>query len=269
VVSVKAYFDGSEIAARSLTLAAVAADDNTWARLEALWNEVKRERGNVSYIHMTDLMALQGIYREWSGEKRDYLVDGLLNVLLSFRGAERLHSFSCSIKLPDYKNVRRDRTLPEPERLCARMVFPHVMDWYGNLQGIDIGKIEFYFDRNEPFMRHVEPDWRSPAIRKRYPAWELVSSVTQADMKNTTPLQVTDVVAWGRNRLNAGSHWESDPHYATAVRACGSLYSIHRPVDKNGLLGFSYKEEGFAAIDPQRKAREIATGARNLRNSTV
>jgi hypothetical protein len=143
-----------------------------------------------------------------------------------------------------------------------RMVFPAVMEWYyKDLQGVDIGKMEAYFDRSEKFMRHVEPDWRSPQIRKRHPHWELVNSITQATMEGTVALQIADVIAWGRNHLTAGSHWETDPHYATAVRACTSLQGKHFVIDKTvlaaHLLG-PLKEEGFAAIDPQRKAREEA-----------
>jgi hypothetical protein len=266
LAAIKSYFDGSEMQSKSLTLAAVAADENTWARFEGLWDEVRKSRGNPPYIHMTDLMALEGIYKQlgWDEAQRDYLVDGLLNVLLSFRGAERLFCFNFSIKLADYERVRAERGLPKPERLCARMVFPGVMEWYyEGLAGLDIGKMEAYFDRTEKFMRHIEPDWRSPKLRKRYPHWELVSSITQATMEHTTALQIVDVVAWGRNRLTAGSHWETDPHYAIAMRACTSLHSKYVVLDKDVLaktLRGPWKEEGFAAIDPQRirQGKEMA-----------
>jgi hypothetical protein len=262
LVAIKCYFDGSEAPSKSLTLAAVAGDENTWARFEGLWEEVRKSRGNPPYVHMTDLMALEGIYKQlgWGEAERDHLVDGLLNVLLSFRGAERLFCFTFSIKLADYEEVRAERGLPKPERLCARMVFPAMLKWYyEDLQGVDVGKIEAYFDRTEKFMRHVEPDWINPKIRKRHPNWELVSSITQATMEKTVALQITDVIAWGRNRLTAGSHWETDRHYPTAVRACASLHSKYSVIDKSvlatHLLG-PFKEEGFAAIDPQRARQE-------------
>jgi hypothetical protein len=129
---------------------------------------------------------------------------------------------------------------------------------YSELPRVDIGTVEAYFDRGEKFMRHVEQDWRSKQIRDRYPGWELVSSIGQAIMEKTPPLQMTDVVAWGRNRLASGSHWETDPHYTTAVRACGTLFSIHRPIERDGLTNFHWREEGYAAVDPQRKQREEA-----------
>jgi hypothetical protein len=258
LITVKSYFDGSEIPSRSITLASLVTDENTGSELESLWEEVRKTRGNPRYIHMTDLMALEGIYKEWEPDARDYLVDGLLNVLLSYRGHPRLRSFTCSANLRDYAKVRRERNLPSPERLCARFVFPHVMNWYAELPGLEIGKMEAYFDRNEKFMRHIEPDWRNKKIKKKHPQWELVSSISQATMERTPALQMTDVVAWGRNRLSAGSHWETDPHYATAVRACGSLQGIHRPIDAPGLATFHYREEGYAAIDPQKGKTEMA-----------
>ncbi len=261
MVAVKSYFDGSEMSSKALTLAAIGADETTWSEMEALWEEVRKARGNPAYIHMTDLMALprQGIYEKWSDEERDYLVDGLLNVMLSFRGHPSVFQFTCSIKLADYNTVRLEKNLPTPERMCARFVFPHVMKWYFEMPRIDFGLMEVYFDRNEKFMRHIEPDWRNKEIRRRHPMWNLVGSIGQAVMENTPALQMSDVVAWGRNRLTAGSRRETDPHYATAMRACGSLHSIHRPIDKDGLRGFQYREEGFASIDPQRKSREEAT----------
>ena len=205
MIAVKSYFDGSQ-SRRALTLAGIAADETTWLEMESLWEEVRQARGNPPHIHMTYLMALEDIYKGWSDDERDYLVDGLLNVLLLFRGNPNVFSFSCSINLADYENVRPLKNLPSPERMCARFVFPHVMNWYGELQRLDIGRIEAYFDRGEKFMRHVEPDWRSKQIRKRHPQWELVNSICPAVMEKTPALQITDVVAWGRNRLAGGSH---------------------------------------------------------------
>jgi hypothetical protein len=127
MLAVKSYFDGSELTNKAITLAAIGADEVTWHELETRWEEVRTNRGNPPFIHMTDLMGLHGIYKAWSDNQRDYLVDGLLNVLLAFRGNPNLFSFSCSVNLPDYEAIRREKRLPAPERICARMVFPHVM----------------------------------------------------------------------------------------------------------------------------------------------
>jgi hypothetical protein len=265
VIAVKSYFDGSEVTGKCVTLAGLVTDEKTWCELEGIWDEVRQSRGNPPHIHMTDLMALKGIYKDWEADERDYLVDGLLNVLLSFRGHPLLRSFTCSINLPDYTKVKRKRSLPPPERLCARMVFPHVMEWYAGLPGLEFGKMEAYFDRNEKFMRHIEPDWRSKKIKERHPQWELVERISQAVMEQTPALQITDAVAWGHNRLGAGSHWETDPHYATAVRACRCLQGIDRPIDAQALENFQYREEGYAAIDPQRLKAEMNNYSREFK----
>lgn len=60
IIAVKSYFDGSEIPSKGLTLAAVAADATTWARLEASWEELGKSMGNPPYVHMTDLMPYKG-----------------------------------------------------------------------------------------------------------------------------------------------------------------------------------------------------------------
>lgn len=116
LVAVKSYFDGSEIPQKVITLAAIGADEDTWSAMEALWEDVRKTRGNPAFIHMTDLMALppQGIYKGWSDHQRDYLVDGLLNVLLSFRGHPTVFAFTCSVKLPDWDSVKREKNLPTP-----------------------------------------------------------------------------------------------------------------------------------------------------------
>ena len=252
LLRVKAYFDGSKQDERGyLTLASLVSDENTWTEIEAAWEGVRKERGNPPSIHMTDAMALRGAFKNWTKDDRDHLIDGLLNVLLFFRGRQ-IRSFTCSIDLAAYKRLTATRNLPSPERLCARMVFPHAINWYAELPGVEIGHFCAYFDRNEKFMRHIEQDWRSKEIRKRYPKWSLVKEIAQVDMDSSPRLQMTDVVAWGRNRLASGSTWDRDSHYIPAVRASGALQGIHRPIDQVGLANFSYREEGFAAIDTQR-----------------
>ncbi len=253
LLAVKSYFDGSISVGKSMTLAGIGADENTWAEIEGLWDEVRRTRGNPSHIHMTYLMDRVEIYKGWSVEDRDHLVDGLLNVLLSFRGHPRIRSFSTSVDLTAHKDLSGVKRLPVPERLCTRIVVPCAMEWYFGTDVIEFGKMEVFFDRNEGFMRHIEPDWTSKAIRKRDRKWELINSITQATMQYTTALQITDVLAWGRNRLSSGSHWETDSLYIPAVRACGSLKGFHIPLDRETLAkGDFSKEEGFAAINPQR-----------------
>src|ERR1017187_1072969 len=81
-VVLKGYHDGSVEDGKSMTLACVAGHGTVWEEIEPAWESVRKDRGNPAYIHMAELFALEGIYKGWSADQRNYLVDGLLNVLL-------------------------------------------------------------------------------------------------------------------------------------------------------------------------------------------
>ena len=253
LLAIKAYFDGTKRDNKAITLACLASDEDTWGAIEQAWEDVRKSRGNPPCIHMTDLMALEEDFENWSGEERDYLVDGLLNVFLFFRGHPRIHSFTCSVHLSAYDRYKADRHLPDPARLCTRIAFPQMVEWYINLPGQElVGPIEVFFDRDEPFLKQVYPAWKNPKIRKRHPGWELIKTIAPVEMQHSPAIQMADVIAWGRNRLESGSDWETDPHYATAVRAANTIRWIHRPWNEEALSKFMYREEGYAAIDPKR-----------------
>jgi hypothetical protein len=106
-------------------------------------------------------------------------------------------------------------------------------------------------------MRHVYADWCSKRLRRERPAWNLVRTVAPAIMELTVPLQMADVIAWGRNRLGAGSTWQRDgvDMYAYAVRACASLSGFHTPIGEDVLSRSYFAEEGAEAFNRQRRNR--------------
>src|SRR5260370_40585357 len=116
--------------------------------------------------------------------------------------------------------------------------------WYSNSRGVDIGHVEAFFDRNEQFLKQIHPDWTNHTIRERFPAWALVKTIAPVEMQNCPAIQMTDMIAWGRNRLESGSHWETDPHYTTAEQAANTIRWIHRLWNEQALFEFVYREEG-------------------------
>jgi hypothetical protein len=254
LVAFRAYFDGSKIKSRFVTLAGLAADETTWGEIEGAWEEVRKTRGNPRCIHMTDLMALEKDFKDWTGPDRDHLVDGLLNVFLAFQKNQRIRSFASSVDLVAHAKWKPKRNLPLPARMCARTAFPLMTDWYGKLPDLLLGAMEVYFDRNEPFMRHIHQDWTSKKLRSRFPGWEIVKYIGPAVVENTPALQMADVIAWGRNRLHSGSHWETDPHYTTVVRAANTIHWQFQLFDEHALATVDFKPDGYEAIDPQRSA---------------
>lgn len=257
----KAYFDGSATGEQFLTLACLAATDDVWKRLERGWEDVRINRGSPSSMHMADAMFLEGEFKEWAEEKRDYLVDGFLNVLEGVRADPHLHSFTCTVNIKAHQRWKHVKRHPTPARLCARIVFPHVLDWYVGLDEPILELVELYFDRNEPFMRHIDADWNSKTIRKRFPAWEWVRMIRPVASAETPALQMADMIAWGRNRLTVAfsqseKPWRTDELYAVAVRAAGTVHGVHRPIDERALELATFPEEGFEAIDRQKKKQQ-------------
>jgi hypothetical protein len=254
----RAYFDGSQTDGKCLTLACLAGDEATWSEVLSAWARVRKERGNPACLHMTDAMALKGDFAQWTSDARDFLVDGFLGVLNNFRHHARLHSFSCTVDLVAHERWKQIRRHPSPARLCARFVVPHMLDWYGKFDEPLLlpDSVDFFFDRSEPFMRHIHADWTSKKIRSRYLGWRLIRNVAPVIAENTPELQITDMIAWGRNRLQSGSHWETDQHYTTAVRAANTLQGLYTVVDENALASSNFREEGFEALRRQpRKSR--------------
>lgn len=250
------FFDGS-VDERFMTLGGMAATDQIWRQLEADWNRVLSERGNPTRLHMTNAMTLNGEFSQWEGEDRDYLVDGLLNVLLSFRKNPHIRAFSCTIDLAAHRDASKRKALPVPERLCARLTVPAVLKWYEATNIPIVAPVSMWFDVNEPFLRHVDADWRNKKIRSRDRMLEFINHLSPLDDSRSVGLQVADVIAWGANRT--ASHfgvedpWRSDRLYTTVVKACNTLDRSWRFLGLDELLEGDFSEWGSILSDPQRR----------------
>jgi len=257
-VVLRAYLDGSETESEFLTLACIAATDDIWGSLENAWETVRMERGNPSALHMTEAMSLNGEFANWSAEDRDQLVEGFLGVLEEHRTETRLRTFTCTVNLASHGKWKSARRLPSPARLCARIVFPHLLEWYWGIGDLVVEPMDVVFDRNEPFMRHLDADWKNPQIRKRYPVWNAIRCIHSAVASDTPALQLADMVAWGRNRFStyrdlSTKPWETDKHYIVAHRCISTIAGIHREVGEAALSSSTFEEEGFELMNAQRK----------------
>lgn len=260
VLSIKTFFDGSRSQEFSkhrkcLTLACLAATPLVWSALEEAWVDACKERGNPEYFHMTDAISLKENFKGWTRASCDYLIDGLIDVLGRFahRG---FWSFACTVDLDAHSRVSKLKSLPSAARLCARIVYPAMLDWYGKLSNGKLRNIDLVFDRNEPFMRHLRPDWESKKFRQHHPSWKIVRSMISAQMRLTPALQMTDMIAWSKNRLESGSTKENDSFYGTALKAFRITNALSAVVDQEWLLKHALHEEGYETINPQRNNRK-------------
>ena len=114
-----AYFDGANTEGRAMTLTCLAATGSFWPEIKSKWLEAKRQHGDPAYVHMTDLVALEGIYKGWSTDQRDGLIRALIEALSSFMDHPQLQSFTCRVNLEAYSRWKARRELPAPERICG------------------------------------------------------------------------------------------------------------------------------------------------------
>ncbi len=184
-----------------MTLAALAADEQVWIYFEREWANLLSDRGNPPYMHMKEAMPLKGAFEGWEPEARDFLVYGLLGLIMEIGQNPRFRSFTCTIDLVAHKRWKAEKNLPLPERLCARLVFPKAYEWYSSFPDPILDSIDVFFDRNERFMGHIAGDWNNKKTQKTPPIWGLVRTIAPADMRQTPPLQAADMLAWARNRM--------------------------------------------------------------------
>jgi hypothetical protein len=184
-----------------MTLAAIAADEAAWSSFEPQWKYVLGDRGGASYSHMKEAMPLEGTFKGWTPENRDWLIHGLRDLISEFNHMPRFRVFTCTIDLDAHARWKRQKQHPSPERLCARILFPRILDWYVEFSDPILDTLEIFFDQGEPYMGHIQNDWNNKKLRQKLPVLELIRTIAPADMRLTPPIQAADMVAWARNRL--------------------------------------------------------------------
>jgi hypothetical protein len=258
LLALRAYFDGAHCEGRVMTLTCLAANDQTWGEVESVWVKAKHDHGNPAYIHMTDLMACKGIYQGWLDTDRDGLLNALIEAISPFKNHNWLRSFSTWIDIPAWERYRNENNHPAPARLCSRLVFPQMVDWfYSPNTGIFVNVIDAFFDSGEPFMHHIRADWNSNHIRRMCPVWNLVRTVEPADSKLAPALQMADMVCWGFHHQRTYHHprpWEVDHDgYTWAVQCANAVTGIYTPITEEALQLGRFREEGQALIELWKK----------------
>ncbi|MBI4444123.1 MAG: DUF3800 domain-containing protein [Acidobacteria bacterium] len=270
----KVYFDGSNNQ-QFLVLACLAAEEKVWAGFESEWRETLQACGNPPYMHMREAMPLVEAFDGWKPEARNHLIDALVQVIATASQSPKFRVLLCAVDLSGHALWRTRKQLPAPPRLCARVIFAQVWDWYEKFDDPILEPMEIYFDRDEPFMRNIEADWKSSKMRNRFPALNLIRAIEQADMKLFPPLQAADMVAWAVQRLapkvvptNTGilvpqrayDFCNFDDHFstlATTILRFPREDSIWGHVlDEYQLATWSHAEEGAAAMHPPPSKRK-------------
>jgi hypothetical protein len=233
-VALKCYFDGSQKHGRRLTLAAIAGDETAWAGLEKDWTAFLSYVG-IRYTHMKEAIARKGEFQGWKKEKRDWFVDGLVTFFKEHQAQNvgRLKAFTATVDLKAHRDCSHIAGLPSPARMCVRGIVPQVLDWYSAFPDTILDVMEFYFDRDEPYMQHIDADWKSAAFRSRYPAWGLIRNIAPVEMQITPGVQVADLFAWARTHVDRDR--PLDRFYGPALLLCHPSSADHYLIDRKKI----------------------------------
>jgi hypothetical protein len=209
----KAYFDGGNQADstryRTLTLAAFCARPVQWDGFTEEWEHVLKSHG-AKWLHTTDAVATKKSFLEWKRPEVDALIGDCVSVI-ERRATVRLgghfdyfgiRPIAATVFLQDFKRALKVYPIHSPEMHCALHCATAAQVW-GKVNGYD--KIEFFFDRNEPFAGHIKDRLSSTgAHRVRKELRDYIVNVGEADSKVVPALQAADLLAWCINTMYDG-----------------------------------------------------------------
>jgi hypothetical protein len=94
-------------------------------------------------------------------------------------------------------------------------------------------------------MTHIYEDWQQKKLLRKYPVFGLMRTIEQADMKLTIPLQISDLSAWARNRIESKDKDDMGPSACLAYRISNAtLWWEHKEVGTKALAESRFPEEG-------------------------
>ena len=120
--------------------------------------------------------------------------------------------------------------------MCVRGVVPKVFEWYQSFPDTILDAIEFYFDRDEPYMQHIDADWKSAQYRTKFPIWGLIRTIAPVAMDVTPGIQVADLFAWSRTHVDRGR--QKDRFFGPALMLCHPSNADHWEFDRAKIATF-------------------------------
>jgi hypothetical protein len=197
------YFDGGGKADSTqydhLTLAALAGKEKHWRSFNSSWRKVLRKHG-VDYLHTTDAMSLQGIYKQMNEDSVDDLINDCVAVIQKHTAPERfrdgIRAITTTVVLKDLlRAFEENPSIGTAEEHCAVSCFNAVLI-FG--QGTGCATFECYFDQGENFCGFIRDRISNRASRKNDLILDSVH-VDESDMRKVPALQAADLYAWAVN----------------------------------------------------------------------
>jgi Protein of unknown function (DUF3800) len=209
----KAFFDSSrdEKYGRCISLAGIVSSEAIWPEFEKQWMAVLESYG-LEEFHMTDAMAIppQGEFKGWTERRIKSVLNDLVNTVAKFAGRESLPKGkefllkACTVKMEDYFKVKAENIyLRRPEAICVNSCCGTGLPPDPANPGAEYQSVIFYFDHNEPYLRHIKNNWdRGKKYRVGWPSQ--VKDILPISATNVPALQAVDILAWTANHFHMG-----------------------------------------------------------------
>jgi len=224
-VVLKCHFDGGNQADstqyKTVTLGSLFGRKDEWTPFENQWKNILNTYG-ADYLHTSDAVTLNGIYKGWRPPKRDAFIqecaDLIKESIVKPDGDDSVTPglFPCAIVivLEDFNRARGERLFQwqNANEVLAVQSFYRAIEC---LQVIEGHFLQMYFDQNEPFMGHFK-DRRNNAkfvadIKKQgFDIERRIAHIGESDMRLSPALQAADLLAYcvGRKHEEIKFTWQ-------------------------------------------------------------
>lgn len=220
-----AYLDASGTHKESpvLTIAGFLAKTGTWKTFQSEWDDILRTAGLLEpdgpgYFHMTDFESSQGPYKQWSSQKRIFVLTKLIQAIA---GRVEL-AVSSSLVVKDYKQAQtanQPLSNMTPFAFCMRKNFLLIEQWADRHAIQEF--IAYVFESGDGYGREMDAFQRGikmdSDLRKRF----RFDSFTSASKKSFNPLQTADLLAYESQKEMLNCHYlqrEIRPVRKSAIR---------------------------------------------------
>jgi Protein of unknown function (DUF3800) len=238
LIALRAYLDSSgKLDSDSITLAALAANDDMWNEFETEWAKILDQHSpKGKYVHMREIYRLIKGFDASLGWDRTNAF-GLANECLMYMSRldkKRFRLFYCTLDLKAWHKLRAETyQLPEPVDMCNRFCSESVIGWYlhyyPEVINPETDTLKYFFDRDEYFKAPFEAKWNAEKTRAEetggWTPWKVIDEVAAVDMKHTAGIQAADIIAWGMNRETFAQEGEAAKHMGHIIR--GVIPSFH------------------------------------------
>lgn len=189
-----AYFDESSDgrAERVFGIAGYFGDESAWHSLEEKWRSVTSN----TPFHMTDCLAGEGKYKNWSRFEREHLISRLISVI----NEVEIYGFHAGVLLQDFHQIFPGDNQEAAFWLCFQECFGQAAKWADGL-GADVAVV---LDKNpfESRARRLFDHVRNLADR---PGWEAMKRLASLEFpskgERLMALEAADIISHTSYRL--------------------------------------------------------------------